>query len=141
MRSQNFEFLRARRPALADIAAFAEKYAHEDPASSLVKQRVMVEHFVLAIYEAYGLRLPYSDSLGDYMGDEAFRQSVPVVVQTKLHIARKAGNIGAHTRAPVTPEQALSPLAELFEAARVHNASQTPKPSTAASHGGGYRKK
>ena len=119
MQSQNFEFLRAKRPALADLGAFAEKYAYEDPASSLVKQRTMVEHFVFAIYEAYRLRPPYSESLNDFMSDESFRQSVPVVVQTKLHLVRKGGNVGAHTRSsPVTPEQALVRLAELFDAAR-----------------------
>jgi type I restriction enzyme R subunit len=36
---------------LADLAGFAERYAHEDPASSLIKQRSFVEHAVAAIYE------------------------------------------------------------------------------------------
>ena len=31
MKSQNFEFLRAKRAVLADLAGFAERYAHEDP--------------------------------------------------------------------------------------------------------------
>ena len=38
MKSQNFEFLRMRHAVLADLAGFAERYAHEDP-SSLIKQR------------------------------------------------------------------------------------------------------
>jgi type I restriction enzyme R subunit len=44
MKSVNFEFLRARRAVLAELAGFAERYAHEDPASSLIKQRSFVEH-------------------------------------------------------------------------------------------------
>lgn len=31
MTSRNFEFLRPARPELADLAAFAERYAFEDP--------------------------------------------------------------------------------------------------------------
>lgn len=49
MKSQNFEFLRPKREVLADLAGFAERYAHEDPASSLIKQRSLVEHVVTAI--------------------------------------------------------------------------------------------
>ena len=56
MRSQNFEFLRSKRAVLADLAGFAERYAHEDAASSLIKQRSFVEHAFTAIYGAYHLR-------------------------------------------------------------------------------------
>jgi type I restriction enzyme R subunit len=49
MKSQNFEFLRAKRPLFADMAGFAEKYAYSDPASSLLRQRSFVEQLVIAI--------------------------------------------------------------------------------------------
>ena len=55
MKSQNFEFLRGERSVLADLGAFAERYAHDDPASSLIKQRTFVEQVVAAIYESYRL--------------------------------------------------------------------------------------
>ena len=51
MKSVNFEFLRHRREVLAELAGFAERYAHTDPASSLIKQRSFAEHVVTAIYE------------------------------------------------------------------------------------------
>jgi len=51
MKSHNFEFLRPKRPVLADLAAFAESYATSDPASSLVKQRAFVEHVVSQLRE------------------------------------------------------------------------------------------
>jgi type I restriction enzyme R subunit len=35
MKSQNFEFLRAKRAVLADLGGFAEKHAHSAPARSL----------------------------------------------------------------------------------------------------------
>ena len=48
MKSQNFEFLRARRGVLADLAGAAEAYAHSDPPASLLKQRQFVEVVVAA---------------------------------------------------------------------------------------------
>ena len=121
MKSQNFEFLRTQRPVLADLAGFAERYVHEDPASSLIKQRSFVEHVVTAIYERYRLRPPYSDNLNDLMNDTAFRQSVPEVVQNKLHTVRKAGNHAAHPRRPITSQLSLECLSQLFDIARWFN--------------------
>ena len=118
VKSQNFEFLRPQRPVLADLAGFAERYAHEDPASSLIKQRSFIEQVVTAIYERYRLRPPYSDNLNDLMTESAFRQSVPEVVQSKLHTVRKAGNHAAHPRRPITSQLALECLAQLFDIAR-----------------------
>jgi len=118
MKSQNFEFLRPKHAVLADLAGFAERYAHEDPASSLIKQRTFVEHAVSAIYEAYRLRPPFSDNLNDLMNAEPFRQSVPEVVQNKLHAVRKAGNHAAHPRRPITSQLSLDCLYQLFDIAR-----------------------
>ena len=118
MKSQNFEFLRDRRAVLADLAGFAERYAHEDPASSLLKQRSFVEYVVAAIFEAYRLRPPFSDNLNDLMTAEGFRQSVPEVVQNKLHALRKAGNHAAHPRRPITSDLSLDCLNQLFDIAR-----------------------
>ncbi|MBK6689211.1 MAG: DEAD/DEAH box helicase family protein [Deltaproteobacteria bacterium] len=118
MKSVNFEFLRDRRAVLADLAGFAERYAHEDPASSLIKQRSFVEQAVAGIYELYRLRPPYSDNLNDLMNETAFRQAVPEVVQNKLHAVRKAGNHAAHPRRPITSQLSLECLAQLFDIAR-----------------------
>jgi type I restriction enzyme R subunit len=118
MNSQNFEFLRTRRGVLADLAGFAERYAHDDPASSLIKQRSFVEHVVAAIYDRYHLLPPYSDNLNDLMNETSFRQSVPEVVQSKLHIVRKAGNHAAHPRRPITSQLSLECLGQLFDIAR-----------------------
>lgn len=118
MNSQNFEFLRTKHPVLADLAGFAEQYAREDPASSLVKQRSFVEYVVTEIYQAYRLRPPYTDNLNDLMNAEPFRQSVPMVVQNKLHGVRKAGNQAAHPIRPLPSELAIGCLQQLFDIAR-----------------------
>src|SRR4051812_37455532 len=118
MKSRNFEFLRPKRGVLADLAGFAECYAHSDPASSLIKQRSLVEHVVTTIYETYRLRPPFSDNLNDLMNEESFRQAVPEVVQNKLHTVRKAGNHAAHPRRPITSQLSLDCLFQLFDIAR-----------------------
>lgn len=117
MKSRNFEFLRTKRPVLADRGGFAESYAYSDPASSLIKQRSFVEQAVVAIYESYRLRTPFSDKLNDLLVTEEFRQAVPLVVQNKLHAVRKAGNYAAHPRRPITDRMALENLLQLFEIA------------------------
>jgi type I restriction enzyme R subunit len=117
MKSRNFEFLRPKRAVLADLAGFAEQYAHSDPASSLIKQRSFVEQIVTLIYERFRLRPPFSDNLNDLMNEESFRQSVPEVVQNKLHAVRKAGNHAAHPRRPITTQLSLPCLADLFDIA------------------------
>jgi len=118
MNSQNFEFMRPKRTVLADIAGFAERYVYEDPASSLIKQRSFVEVAVMAIYECYRLRPPYSDNLHDLMNETSFRDAVPDVVQNKLHAVRKAGNNAAHPRKPITSQAALECMSQLFDIAR-----------------------
>jgi type I restriction enzyme R subunit len=116
--TKNFEFLRAKQTVLADLAEFAEKYAHDDPSSSLLKQRSVVEQIVGFIYEAYHLQPPFSDNLNDLLTAESFRQAVPEVVQNKLHTIRKAGNYAAHPRRPITSQLSLETLGQLFDIAR-----------------------
>jgi type I restriction enzyme R subunit len=118
MKSENFEFLRTGHAVLADLAGFAERYAHEDPSSSLLKQRSFVEHAVAAIYERYQLYRPLSDNLNDLLSETSFRQAVPEVVQQKLHTVRKAGNHAAHPRRPITAQLSRECLAQLFDIAR-----------------------
>lgn len=77
-----------------------------------------MEHVVAAIYERYRIRPPFSDNLNDLMNAESFRQSVPEVVQNKLHTVRKAGNHAAHPRRPITSQLSLECLSQLFDIAR-----------------------
>jgi type I restriction enzyme, R subunit len=118
MKSQNFEFLRPARAVLADLAGFAESYAHSDPTGSLIKQRSFVEQAVLAIYDSYRLRPTLSDNLNDRMQDEAFKQAVPRMVLEMLHAVRIAGNHAAHPRRPILSQLALERLRDLFDIAK-----------------------
>ena len=119
MKSQNFEFLRPKRAVLADLAGFAERYAHEDPASSLIKQRSFVEHAVAAIYERYRLRPPFSDNLNDLMNEDV----VSAVGARGRPEQAPCGAQGGQPRcAPATARSqsqlSLECLAQLFDIAR-----------------------
>jgi type I restriction enzyme R subunit len=115
MRSTNFEFLRSRHPVLADLAGFAERYAHPDPSGSLIKQRSFIEHLVGLVYEAYRLPAPFTDNLNDLLINEAFASAVPEIIRQKLHGVRRAGNIAAHPRRPITTYTALETLKHTFD--------------------------
>lgn len=118
MKSQNFEFLRPKREVLADLGGFAERYAHSDPASSLIKQRGLIEQLVVAIYEVYRLRSGYSDNLNDLMTSQEFEGAVPEIILQKFHAVRKAGNWAAHPRRPITSQLSLERLLQTFEVAQ-----------------------
>src|SRR2546427_1581223 len=118
MKSQNFEFLRSKRAVLADLGGFAERYAHSDPASSLIKQRGLVEQLVIAIYEVYRLHSGYSDNLNDLMTSQEFEGAVPEIILQKFHAVRKAGNWAAHPIKAITPQLSLERLQQTFEVAQ-----------------------
>ncbi|UQA63258.1 DEAD/DEAH box helicase family protein [Polyangium aurulentum] len=118
MKSQNFEFLRRGRAALAEAGAFAERYAYTDPAGSLFKQRSLVELLVADIYEAFRLPRPFGDNLNDLLRAEPFESAVPRVVLQKLHAVRMAGNDAVHHKRTITKELALDRLQQTFEIAQ-----------------------
>jgi len=96
MKSKNFEFLRACRPQLATLGAFAERYALSDPSSALIKLRNYIEQIVEDIYDSKHLPKPYRAGLHDLLNEQVFIEFVPRVVLQKLHALRIRGNKAAH---------------------------------------------
>jgi type I restriction enzyme, R subunit len=96
MQSLNFEILRPSWPDLAELGAFAERYAYSDPASALVKMRLFIERMVDGLYYRDRLPKPYSATLVDLLNNDVFRAVVPPTVLNKLHFVRKQGNKAAH---------------------------------------------
>lgn len=96
LRSLNFEPLRAVFPELANMAGYAEHYAHTDPESSLVKLRNFAERVVDHIYTRLKLpRAPQSNFV-DLLNSSSFRMVANDLVLDKLHLLRKLGNRAAH---------------------------------------------
>jgi len=117
MDSINFEVLRKRWPELATLGGFAEKYAHNDPSSALIKLRTFYEHLVEGIYQTHNLSLPYQRNLFDLLAEDSFKESVPKVVLDKLHQIRLDGNRAAHGQ-PTDSKSALFCLREAWDLGR-----------------------
>lgn len=117
MKSQNFEMLRSNQRELADLGAFAEAYAHTDPASALVKLRLFAENLTKDIYRDQRLPRPDQAVFLDLLDNAAFTAFTPKVILTKLHSLRIHGNKAAHGE-HITTNQTLWLLREAFDLAR-----------------------
>jgi len=96
LKSLNFEPLRAVFPELANMAGYAEHYAHSDPESSLVKLRNFAERLVDNIYTRLKLPRAPQSSFVDLLNSSSFRMVASDLVLDKLHLLRKLGNRAAH---------------------------------------------
>lgn len=96
MNSINFEMLRERWPELATLGGFAERYAHADVSSALIKLRTFSEQLVEGIYQTHNLALPYPSNLFNLLAEDSFKDAVPKAVLDKLHQIRLDGNKAAH---------------------------------------------
>jgi type I restriction enzyme R subunit len=117
MKSLNFEFLAAQRPELAALGAFAERYAHTDPSSALVKLRTFAEQIVQGIYQVQGFPKPYQADLIGLLNNDVFKSVVPGVVLDKFHMLRVRGNKAAHGD-PVSAPMAVALVREAFDLGR-----------------------
>ncbi|MFC1765494.1 DEAD/DEAH box helicase family protein [Planctomycetota bacterium] len=124
MQSLNFEHLRPRNEELARLGAFAERYAHSDPASALVNLRKFGENLVADFFfEKKIRRYPQSTFIEmlDLMREQNY---VPPVVLDKLHLLRKTGNQAAHGQASkIVPRTALLALHAAFDLGKWFNIS------------------
>src|SRR5690606_9693748 len=102
----NFDFLLAKRPRLAGLAAQAETYCHEDPQSAAIKLRCFAELFVGYIYKRH--QLPEEKGWGFFerLENPMFQEAVEGCVVEKLHAIRLKGNKAAHGEG-VSPDDAL----------------------------------
>ena len=114
MKTLNFEILRDHAPDLAETGGFAERYVHTDPASSVVKLRIIAEQIVLHIFDCLDITLPDKPKLCDLLKDPAFQHVAPLAVRYKLDAVRVNGNAGAHGRY-ISEETSLWLLHETFQ--------------------------
>ena len=96
MKSTNFEFLREKRPELANLGYFAEQYANTDPASALQKLRLMSERITKIVYDSYRLHQLPRASFYDLLEDAEFRSILPNSTWDKIQMLRKRGNSAVH---------------------------------------------
>ncbi|MBA6292850.1 DEAD/DEAH box helicase family protein [Colwellia sp. MB3u-70] len=111
--SMNFEHIKEKWPQLHQLAAFAEKYAIDDPQSSLVKLRCYAEQVVGYLYKELQLPVFPNSTIYDKLTSDDFTSVVPGIITDKLHAIRKSGNQAAH-QGQVDQQQAIWILKESY---------------------------
>ncbi len=96
MKSTNFEFLREKRPELAELGGFAEYHARNDPSACLHKLRLLVERMTKIVYDQYRLVTLPRSSFNDLLIDDSFKRILPNAILDKMHALRIRGNDAVH---------------------------------------------
>ena len=113
----NFDFLRST-PAFepfAEAAVAAERVFAIDPATCALNCRRAMEAAVKWMYSVDAeLQPPWDDRLVSLLSTEEFRDIVGEDMLRRMDYIRHVGNDVAHSARPVTPEQALLCLKNLF---------------------------
>ncbi|MGH3856193.1 MAG: DEAD/DEAH box helicase family protein [Pseudonocardiaceae bacterium] len=111
----NFAFLRVEWPGLFEEARRAERLTLLDPRTSCFYARRTLEHLVTWLFEADPtLRRPYKDDLNAMLHEPTFTKLVGHPVMAKADIIRKQGNNAVHGSRPISRQDALAVLRELF---------------------------
>lgn len=112
----NFAFLRAEWPVLFGEAARAERNGAADPRASCFYARRALELMVTWLYETdRALQQPYRDDLSARLFEPTFRRLVGNDIQAKCDLIRRQGNAAVHKSRPVTPNDSLPVLGQLFQ--------------------------
>ena len=112
----NFAFLRAEWPDLFGEAVRAERNGVADPRASCFYARRALELTVNWLYDAdRTLSQPYRDDLSARLFEPTFRRLVGNDIQTKADLIRRQGNAAVHRSRPVTPNESLPVLGQLFQ--------------------------
>ncbi|HEX8082126.1 MAG TPA: DEAD/DEAH box helicase family protein [Jatrophihabitans sp.] len=112
----NFAFLRAEWPELFGEAVRAERNGYSDPRAACFYARRALELTVSWLYEAdRTLQQPYRDDLSARLFEPTFRTLVGNDIQTKADLIRRQGNAAVHRSRPVSPNDSLPVLGQLFQ--------------------------
>lgn len=111
----NFGFLQAEWPALQAEAVQTERRAAVDPRSSCFYARRTLELLVEWLYDADRTpRTPYQDDLSARLHEPSFKRLVGSALFAKANYIRKQGNNAVHGNRPVTTNDSLGVVRELF---------------------------
>ncbi|MEP6527075.1 MAG: DUF4145 domain-containing protein [Nocardioidaceae bacterium] len=111
----NFRFLRAEWPSLAQEAARAEHNAYGDPRASCFYARRALELAVNWLYDYdRTLQRPYRDDLSAMLFEPTLGRLVGNTIRAKMDIVRRQGNAAVHKNRPVTSNDSVPVVRELF---------------------------
>jgi type I restriction enzyme, R subunit len=115
MTSPHFQHLAAEWPRLHEAATKAETLAHTDPRAACFYSRRALEIAINWLYECDDrLTLPYKTDLSALLFEPSLKQLLGPALQTKCDLIRKLGNNAVHSSRPITPNDAIAALQELF---------------------------
>jgi type I restriction enzyme R subunit len=113
--SSNFAFLQAEWPSLFAETVRAERNTIADPRAACFYARRSLELAVHWLYQAEPkLVAPYRDDLSALLFEPNFRSLVGPAIHTKMDVLRRQGNAAVHKTRPITPNDALPVMRELF---------------------------
>jgi type I restriction enzyme, R subunit len=120
--TSNFGYLQAEWPALYTEASKAEHAAFADPRTACFYARRTLELAVVWLFQAEGgrdgkLQLPYKPDLSAYLFEPSFKTLVGPALHAKMEVIRKQGNNAVHSARPITNQDAIAVLRELFQVA------------------------
>lgn len=112
--ASNFRFL-AHFPELREHAAHAESLVHTAPRASCFYTRFTLEQAVQWLYgnDAY-LQLPNDNSLAALIHEQTFKDNLKPGLFPKIRAIHKMGNIAVHDATPISTNDALHVVEELF---------------------------
>ena len=110
-----FSFLETEFTDEFEASSRAEKYALEDPGTSVIHARRALESAVKwAFKNDPGLRQPYEDQLNAYLHEESFRGLANGLVFSTARKIQKAGNKAVHESKPPSKVEAVEIVSALF---------------------------
>ncbi|MDP3223937.1 MAG: DEAD/DEAH box helicase family protein, partial [Rubrivivax sp.] len=120
--TSNFAFLQSEWPALHTEARKAEQATLTDPRTSCFYARRTLELAVVWLFDAEGgrggaLKMPYKPDLSAFLFEPSFKVLVGPALHAKMELIRKQGNNAVHSTRPITAQDALAVLRELFQVA------------------------
>ncbi len=118
----NFSFLQAEWPDLHAEAARAEAAALADPRTACFYARRALELAVVWLFQAEGgrggkLQMPYKPDLSAFLFEPSFKALVGAGLHAKMDVIRRQGNNAVHSARPVSQQDAIAALRELFQVA------------------------
>lgn len=110
--SNNFLLLKSDWTDLFNYAVKAKNNISEDPSIACVHMRCFAEHLVDVLYQHLNLNTPQPNSLFTRLDQHEFKQLIPEVIQSGLHMVRMIGNKAAHGQ-HIESQIAIDLLADL----------------------------
>ncbi len=96
-KSPNFQFLEKIDPLLVELGARAERYALDDPNTSMIKVRQLGELLAQVVAAKNGIRSDSRQKDQRSLIDELYRsRAIPAEIQTLFHTIRMDGNDANH---------------------------------------------